>query len=278
MKRGRASSTSTFVTFFRALGDSGFTNVRGFSDPTARALLPPKWARKLEAIDRKPPRPRFREGLVRAADVMVLRTVVIDDEVRDAIRAGARQLVILGAGLDGRAFRMAELAESDVLEVDHPDTQAEKRERSRALALASRSHRFVGVDFERDPLDRALASAGHRASEPTIWIWEGVVMYLGVEAVRSTLAAIAARSAPGSTLVIQYNTREGRSFASNLVLRLWGEPQIGLRSPEEIASELAGAGFRVVSDSGVPDWAARHGAPNPPLKIAKRARIVVARR
>jgi methyltransferase (TIGR00027 family) len=186
--------------------------------------------------------------------------------------------VILGAGLDGRAFRMPELADVDVLELDHPDTQADKRERSAALARTARSLRFVAIDFERDDLAAALESAGHRPADPSIWLWEGVVMYLRDEAVRSTLAVLAARSAPGSTLVVQYNTPEAQGFLGRLLLRLWGEPQIGLRDPEQIAAELSEAGFRVRSDSGPVDWADRYGAPAPSPRAAKRTRVVVARR
>jgi methyltransferase (TIGR00027 family) len=279
VKRGRASTTSSLVTLFRALGDSGFTNVRGFKDPTARRLLPPKWASRLDKIERRRKRSaRSREALVRAGDAMALRTMVLDDALREAISGGARQLVILGAGLDGRAFRMPELAEVDVLELDHPDTQTWKRERSAALERTCRSLRFVAIDFEKAALEQVLEDAGQRASEPTIWLWEGVVMYLRDAAVRSTLGAVAARSAPGSTIAVQYNTREGRSFLSDLVLRLWGEPQIGLRSPGEMAAELEAAGFRVVSDSGSIDWASRHGAPPPHMTTAKRLRIAVARK
>jgi methyltransferase (TIGR00027 family) len=173
---------------------------------------------------------------------------------------------------------MPELAGVDVLEVDHPDTQALKRERSAALAAKSRSLRFAPLDFERESLDRALEAAGHRASEPTIWLWEGVVMYLRDEAVRSTLGALAARSAPGSTLLVQYNTREGSKPGYRLLMWLWGEPHIGLRSPGEIAAELVAAGFEVVSDTGVSDWASRHGARPTHPSYAKRARIVVAQR
>ena len=278
MKRGRASTTSTFVAFFRALGDAGFTSVRGFSDPTARALLPPNWSLRLETVERKRRGGRRREAIVRAVDAMVLRTMALDDAIREAVAGGARQLVILGAGLDGRAFRMRELAGVDVLELDHPDTQAPKREKSAALAKTCRSHRFVAVDFETASLARVLEEAGHRAHEATIWLWEGVVMYLRDAAIRTTLSALAARSAPGSTLAVQYNTREGRSIASTLVLRIWGEPQIGLRSPSEMASELEAAGFRVVADSGATEWSSRYGASPPNRTLAKRLRIVVARK
>jgi methyltransferase (TIGR00027 family) len=265
------------VTFARALADAGFTDARGFADPTARPLLPPAWVAKLDALLARGGG-RWQRALKRMADLLALRTLAIDAAVRDAVAGGARQLVILGAGLDGRAFRMAELAAIDVFEVDHPDTQAQKRARAAALTAKARSLQFVAVDFERDALADRLAAAGHRAGEPSVWVWEGVVMYLGDEAVRATLAAIAARSARGSTLVVQYNTRKGVDLCSRLLLRLLGEPQIGLRSPQEMAAELTAAGFRVAADSGCADWAARFLASAPASNAGRRARVVVAHR
>src|SRR5207253_10743350 len=119
--------------------------------------------------------------------------------------AAASQLVILGAGLDGRAWRLSSLSNARVFEVDHPDTQAYKRERLGALKPAAKQVDFVPVDFEADSLEASLLRAGHDAAAPTAWVWEGVVMYLTPEAVRSTLKAIAARSAPGSTLIVNYH-------------------------------------------------------------------------
>ena len=92
--------------------------------------------------------------------------------------AGAPQVVILGAGLDGRAWRMPELRDVTVFEVDHPDSQREKAARAAALLRVAREVRFVPVDFTRDRLDEPLAAAGHDPARPTTWIWEGVVMYL----------------------------------------------------------------------------------------------------
>src|SRR6266576_3103389 len=103
--------------------------------------------------------------MVRAcAEIIVPRTIAIDDAVR---KRHSPQLVILGAGLDGRAWRMTELAGADVFEVDHPASQQDKRERAGDLRPLARSLRYVPVDFTRDRLDVALAAAGHQQSVPT---------------------------------------------------------------------------------------------------------------
>ena len=115
--------------------------------------------------------------------MMVSRTVAIDEAVR---AAASPQVVILGAGLDGRAWRMQELRDVTVFEVDHPDSQRVKRARVSALQQVARDVRFVPVDFTRDRLDDALAAAGHDATRPTTWIWEGVVMYLELADIEAT--------------------------------------------------------------------------------------------
>ena len=133
--------------------------------------------------------------------MMVARTVAIDEAVR---AAASPQVVILGAGLDGRAWRMPELRDVTVFEVDHPDSQREKRARAAALQRIAREVRFVPVDFTRDRLDDALAAAGHDPTRPTTWVWEGVVMYLERADIEATLAVIQRRSAPASRLVMMY--------------------------------------------------------------------------
>ena len=144
------------------------------------------------------------------------RTVAIDD----AVRARANpQLVILGAGLDGRAFRMEELASVEVFEVDHPASQRDKRDRITELPSYAKSLHFVPVDFARDALDSALASASHQAKEPTTWIWEGVVPYLTRAEVEATLRVVGDRSEPGSRLIVNYQTPSVSAAAGRAFVR-----------------------------------------------------------
>jgi methyltransferase (TIGR00027 family) len=273
MKPSRASQTSSMVAMFRAAADEGLTHVQGFRDPTAKHLLDGVWLKRLERARRNL---LLREAMKHGADLLALRTMVIDAAVKEGLARGARQLVILGAGLDGRAHRLEGLAEVSVFEVDHPATQALKRERAAGLAHVSKRLTYVPVDFERDALEAALQGAGHRADQPTVWIWEGVVMYLTDEALRSTLRIIAGRSQAGSTLVIQYNRPVPRPWVMNLVLRFWGEPMIGLRSPAELARELSAAGFTVGQDTSNAEWAVQYRAPAP--RSERGARIVTAMR
>jgi O-methyltransferase involved in polyketide biosynthesis len=96
------------------------------------------------------------------AELIVPRTVAIDDAVR---AHPSPQVTILGAGLDGRAWRMPELPGAAVLEVYRPASQQDKRDR--AAGLSGSPPTFAPVDFRRERLGEALAAAGHRADQAT---------------------------------------------------------------------------------------------------------------
>ncbi|HEY6220362.1 MAG TPA: SAM-dependent methyltransferase, partial [Gemmatimonadaceae bacterium] len=252
MKADRPSRTAHFVATGRAVAQLGISHVPDFHDPTARAFLSEKGAKavaKIEQNVREGKQGWRMEAAKVMADIMALRTTAIDTAVRDAIGRGAKQLVILGAGYDGRAWRMTELAGVRVFEVDHPATQGEKRSRAAELPPAIGSLSFVPINFESQALGDVLTKAGHDRSAPTCWIWEGVVMYLSKESVRSTLRGIAALSAPGSTLIVNYHS-PARRFLSKLMVRLIGEPMISEWTPEEMAAELKAAGLTFREDTG----------------------------
>lgn len=280
MKSDRASRTAAFVTLGRAMADAGISHVAGFRDPTARVFLDERARRSLTGAERAAAAGKGGMRLEmarRMADMMALRTSAIDAAVREAIAGGVRQLVVLGAGYDGRAWRMPELAGVRVFEIDHPATQAEKRRRLAELPAPFGAVELVPIDFERESLASALGRAGHDAQATTCWIWEGVVMYLTVDAMRATLAGIAGRSAPGSTLIVNYHA-EGRSLFASLMFRLIGEPMISHWTPAQIAAEIHSVGFDVQEDSGMRDWNARFAAGKAQVDRGSYMRIVVARK
>jgi len=253
MKEGQASRTAVLVCMGRAVGHKS-AQVPRFSDPTARELLPDDARARLDRFDPavrpRGLRARLYDGYLRnQSKLMVARTVAIDDGVR---ASGAPQLVILGAGLDGRAWRMHELRDVVVFEVDHPDTQREKRARVSRLTPASKDIRFVPVDFTRDSLDDALAKAGHDRARPTAWIWEGVIMYLTPADIERTLAIVARRSTPGSRLVANYHAPTPMRWVVGFVVRRLGEPLRSVFRPAQMTALLEKHGFAVVSDDGIP--------------------------
>jgi methyltransferase (TIGR00027 family) len=278
MKGQRASRTAHLVAQGRAMAHAGLSHVAGFTDPAARVLLTEKGQKSLakteEAFHAGKQGMRMQMARV-MADMMALRTTAIDAAVRSAITDGARQLVILGAGFDGRAWRMPELSGVKVFEVDHPSTQRDKRERVAQLPPAHGEVHFVTVDFTRDSLGDELARAGHEQSTPTCWIWEGVTMYLKHDAMMATLRSIAARSAKESTLIVNYHTPH-RAFISRLIFRLIGEPQISAWTPAGMAADLASAGFVVRDDSGMLDWNARFAGGTANVQRGYYMRVAIA--
>jgi len=216
--------------------------------------------------------------------LLAMRTLAIDEILLSAVRdnslASIDQVVILGAGLDSRAYRLPELNGMDIFEVDHPATQEYKRTLTAALKPLSKSLKYVAVDFEMDSLDEKLLSAGFNPLRQSIWIWEGVVMYLTDAALRGTLASIKNLSSPGSLVAAEYREpSEDRDFWQgylNALLKRCGEPQIGLRSEQTMRSELEATGFTVISDEGMIDWS-RHFSGHKPSTFTRPARCIVGR-
>jgi methyltransferase (TIGR00027 family) len=280
VKRDKSSQTAVMVCMARAAAHDrgGETN---FSDPTALSMLA-EAERQLVIRLRAGEAPRslverFRHAhLAREAPMMVARTLKIDKVVRHAQNP---QVVILGAGLDGRAWRMAELEDSVVFEVDHPASQREKRSRSERLKPTARDVRFVPVDFTRDALAEALADAGHDPTRPTTWIWEGVVMYLDRRDVEATLQVVQKRSSLGSRLIIAYHQPALMLFVIALIVRFMGEPIRTVLKPKQMLGLLDRYAFKVRSDEDIATLGALLSSDlAKATRLMKHLRIVVADR
>jgi methyltransferase (TIGR00027 family) len=252
------------VSFFRGIASAPGTPFRGMEDPVAKDLLPRPLALGLAAVESSPLFiPAMRLLSVGLVDHVSLRTAAIDDELGRALARGARQLVVLGAGLDSRAYRMNVLDGVRVFEVDHPATQADKTRRLRGRKPRAADVKFLAVDFERDSLEVELARGGHDETAPTAWIWEGVTPYLAKSAIESTLAVASSRSAPSSTMIATYLTPEMVSVphVPRALLRAGffalGEPIRHSMTSLEARVLFADHGFDVEADSGSEEWARR---------------------
>ena len=281
MREGKPSRTAVWVAWGR--GMAGKAKGAIVDDPIAEQLVPQPF-RGLIALARRSP--AFIAGAERGVALLSggrsrhipLRTRAIDDALLDSVRGGTSQFVILGAGLDARAWRLDALSEAIVYEVDHPTMQAYKRARVDRLPPRARDVRFVSVDLERDDLAASLAAAGHDATRPTTFVWEGVTMYLTPEALDATLSAIAARSASGSALIATYFVRATPSAIERAllpVLTLVGEPIRSSFVASEMAALLSRHGFGVRSDEGDVEWSDRYLGRRQPASME---RLVVADR
>jgi methyltransferase (TIGR00027 family) len=140
-----------------------------------------------------------------AQGFIICRCRCFDDYLRDCLGNGVRQVVILGAGLDSRAYRRD--PGTDVVrffEVDQPATQAAKIRRVKAVMggiPANVTH--VPIDFNEETLD-ALRRHGFDPARRTLFLWEGVTYYLDPGAVDATLAWIRSNACAGSTVIFDY--------------------------------------------------------------------------
>ncbi|MEA2304626.1 MAG: hypothetical protein QOH43_1906 [Solirubrobacteraceae bacterium] len=233
-----------------------------FADPLAGAILGEDPDAVAAAARADPDRRPLR--LFIAA-----RSRVAEDAVGAAVARGVRQAVVLGAGLDTFGLRNPHAgAGLHVWEVDHPATQAWKRERLAQAGIAVPPWlSFAPVDFEREALPAGLAAAGFAAGRPAIFLWLGVVPYLTREAIDGTLAFVA--GVPGAEVVFDYAEPHDRlpaerraAFAAMTAqVAAAGEPWLTHFDPAELATALGSLGFTDVEDLGPADLVRRFAGP-----------------
>jgi methyltransferase (TIGR00027 family) len=208
-----------------------------------------------------------------------------EEALTACVTRGARQVVVLGAGLDTFSLRNPYASQGvRVFEVDHPATQRWKRERLTQAALATPAWlTFAPVDFERQRLGDGLAAAGFLADRPAFFQWLGVVPYLTRQALSLTLDFIA--GVPDSEVVFDYaepfenypaDRRENvMAIADSTAAR--GEPWLGLYHPAEISEMLRSKGFRMVEDLGLAELTERfYGALKQGIRIGPGGHVVRA--
>ena len=260
------SSTARYMALFRALetarGKSGL-----FQDRSAGLFLPPA-LRALADAAHISVVGRLIERIIDsrwpgAWSSGVARTRLIDDWICEAVAAGARQLVILGAGFDCRATRLAALAETPVFEVDRAALLADKQRRLQNAGSAMRRNVVaVPVDFLHDNLRARLAAAGVREGERTLFLWEGVTNYLDAASVGAVFDLVAQTAGPGSRIIFTYvhsGVLAGSFQAPGLKalfarLATSGERWTFGFQPSELGAYLVQHGLRLSADLGADDY------------------------
>jgi methyltransferase (TIGR00027 family) len=269
MRAGQPSRTARQNALFRALEARRPPADRVADDPLAVKFLTPEF-RALAAAGRVPPARRLIESVIDrrwpcVRGGVVARTRLIDEAVAAAL-PGVEQMLILGAGFDSRAYRLEQLREVAVFEVDHPATQAAKRRiLTRGSGRVPDNVRFVPVEFGADDPAVKLAGSGFVSGAPTLVLWEGVTNYLDSASVDATFRFLASAIAPGSPVLFTYVDRavldgsvafEGAATTLRAVRRA-GEPFTFGLNPREVPGYLAGRGFRLEADTVVRDAAER---------------------
>jgi methyltransferase (TIGR00027 family) len=198
---------------------------------------------------------------------MACRKRFIDDKLKEVLD-DIDAVVILGAGLDTRAYRLTRRVRVPVFEADQPVNIAMKAKTvRRVLGEPPRSVRLVALDFERDDLLTSLAEHGYRTDYRAFFVCEGVTQYLTEDGVRRTLEGLRA-AAPGSRLVFTYVRRDfiegGNRYGTRTLYRnvrqrhqIW---QFGLE-PDEVAGFIADYGWRLVEQAGPDEFVQRYAEP-----------------
>jgi methyltransferase (TIGR00027 family) len=231
-----------------------------FCDPLAVRILGPHSEASLGKLAEDPSTRRLRLFIA-------VRARFCEDTLTGALAEGVRQVVVLGAGLDTFAYRQRGIAGLRVFEVDHPATQAWKKECLAAASIAvPESTRFVSLDFTRGSLTEGLWAAGHDPRQRTFFTWLGVVPYLEESSVRATLRDLAGLPG-GCNVVFDYinppdaacDDSQGSEHGA-LAARVAnvGEPFRCYLDTETLLASLRSLGFARTEDLGPPGIRARY--------------------
>lgn len=207
MSKNQSSKSAEGVALFRAIEAEKPEDRRICYDPLARGLIPggfaftmTKWVITSGLYEKMAPG---------AAAFIAVRERYIDDFLKTGLNEGLEQVVILGAGFDTRAYRIAGIEKTRVFEIDTPATQETKLERLKNIIDPLPAHvTFLPVNFNTQTLAELLQNSGYNERSKTLFIWQGVTYFLTAEGVDSTLAFIANHSGPGSSVIFDYMYNE----------------------------------------------------------------------
>jgi methyltransferase (TIGR00027 family) len=201
MHKRQSSLTAAGIALVRAIESERPVEERICYDPFARRFVPTWMYRFFGFFIRTGHTERRGPGV---NGFLAARERYIDDVLQTFLSDGLQQLVILGAGYDSRAYRW-DMSGTRVFEVDHPATQADKLVKLRNIFGKIPEHvMYVPVDFNTQSLGDCLPEAGYDSSQKTLFIWQGVTMYLTGEAVDTVLAFVRSQAGGGSAIVFDY--------------------------------------------------------------------------
>ena len=186
---------------------------RLFADPYARAFVQAATGARSQG-EHAAPRERSAGGAALAARI-VLRTRFFDDYLLRATAAGCRQIVLLAAGLDTRAFRLAWPEGTRVFELDLPPVVAFKERVLREEGAVPTCERSVLTADLREDWGTALRAAGFDPAARTAWLVEGLLIYLEAEQAEALLSTLTGLSTAGSLLSLTEGRAPVRLIAEN---------------------------------------------------------------
>ncbi|MBV9014078.1 MAG: class I SAM-dependent methyltransferase [Alphaproteobacteria bacterium] len=251
MRAHTASDTAALTAMLRAAHQLIDDEPKVVDDPIAVRLVESAAPGRIAAQRSALLSPRLM--VPRAA--VVLRSRYAEDLLAEAVARGVGQFVILGAGLDTFAYRQPAFAHAlQIFEVDHPATQAWKRQGLAAAGIEIPNNlHWAPIDFERQTLAAGLQEAGFNASRPAFFSWLGVIQYLTLPAIDGTLEMVAGLPPP-STIILSFmlpdadlpaeEAAAARAVAEDAAKK--GEPWLTRISPTKLAGRLTKLGFHKV--------------------------------
>ena len=211
MKSQEPSRSAGIIAAHRAIESSRDESQRICYDPFARDFLPAGFTViGPHDISEQDALALFKAIVPGFHEFFIARTRYIDDHLQACIDKGLEQLVILGAGYDSRAYRFDALVHQiKVFEVDHPATQEAKKTKVLERLKALPAHvSYIPVDFIKEDFQTGLFANGYDRQLKTLFIWEGVTMYVDSDTVEKTLDFIANNVGNGSSLIFDYTYPE----------------------------------------------------------------------
>jgi methyltransferase (TIGR00027 family) len=193
---GRPSRTALGVAAERAV----LTDMGVLDDRFAPAMLTGSVAAVFRVVTYLPASVPARSVTLAG---LAARVLWFDSQVTDALDSSITQIAVIGAGYDSRAWRLGRPG-VQFFEVDHPATQRDKARRAPSPGPVDPGPVYVGADLTTHGAAEALARHGLDPSWPTLFVVEGVTMYLDEQVVRDQLTGLGKMSAPGSRLAVDF--------------------------------------------------------------------------
>jgi methyltransferase (TIGR00027 family) len=276
MKMKNESSPLTFtasrVMFYVALEQYQPDKHRLLQDDLARQMLPGCLKLLVGILGFKPLRQAFLNLVERNSPGMrcgiFSRKRYIDEKLTEIVEKGIDSVVILGSGLDTRAYRIPQLSTLSVYEVDLPQTIAFKERRLQQLYGSVPPHvRLVPIDFDRQKIEDVLTSHGYSLGQRSFFIWEGVTQYISEPAVRAVFGFLF-KASLGSRILFTYIVKDflegDRTYGLEKMYRqtrvkshLW---QFGLQ-PSQVPAFIGEYAWKEIEQVGADEYRQRYLKP-----------------
>lgn len=255
----RHSPSALLTALYRAVAHKEFADRKAGPDYLAEIFLPShvRFLIRFAAM-RARGRAKERRKTPGVYEYMAARTVCFDAAFTDALNENIPQIVILGAGYDTRACRFADYNQGTrIIELDNGSTQERKQSRLREFGIETPAQViYAPIDFNEEPLQGVLARAGYEDDKKTLFLWEGVSMYLESGSVDAILALVARSSHRESAVLFDYavslSDHNSRCYGAQELIRALKrkdrsiEPFTFTIDEEGMISLLAGRGLKMV--------------------------------